>query len=116
MSKPALIVLLTAFATLACGGDDRLTRQELAGRMNPEVHAVMTSFSAVFQTIGEAEEDEPVPAAAVRKLQAAATVERDAADTIAALRPPRDVEPEVERFVVAAREQAARLESMAGAT
>ena len=131
MFKPTHAVLLTGLAIAACGEQERptkqelsarvtpqverLTKHELSARVTPQVERVTSDFSEVFEAIGRAEETDPVPAAALEKLRAAAETERRAADELEGLTPPEAAESALDGFVAAAREQAARLEEVAAA-
>lgn len=117
MVKHTFALLLAAAAVGACGEDERLTKQQLSGKLQPQVEKVRAEFGAVFETVsraeGEVKESAPVPAAALEQVRAAVATERAAADAIAALRPPEALQSDVKALVGAARTQAAQLESMA---
>lgn len=105
--------LVAALSLAACGGEDRLTRDEYAAELQPAVDEISEAFGTVFASVGEAEETDRVPAAALERLSDAAARERDVADELAELEPPEDLEPAAERFVAGARRQAEELEGMA---
>ena len=117
MVKHTFALLLATAAVAACGEDERLTKQQLSAKLQPQVEKVMAEFGAVFQTVadaeGEVKESAPVPAAALEKVRAAVATERAAADEVASLRPPEALEADLRDFVGAARSQAEELESMA---
>jgi len=105
--------LAAALTLAACGGDERLTRAEYAERVEPEIARVSESFTGVFQAIGRAQEDERVPAAALRRLAGAADTERAVAGRLAALEPPQELERTAARLVAGARRQADQLDRLA---
>ena len=117
MFKPTFALLLTTAAVAACGEEERLTKQQLAAKLQPQVEKVMTEFGAVFQAVadaeGEVKESGPVPAAALEKARDAVATERAAAEEIESLRPPESLEDDLREFVAAARSQAAEIESTA---
>jgi len=109
-----LALPLAASLTLAaCGGDERLTRDEYAERVQPEIARVSESFGGVFQAIGRAEESDRVPAAALRRLAGAADTERAVAARLAALEPPEELERPATELVEGARRQADELDRLA---
>ena len=120
MFKHTTALLLTAVAVAACGEDDRLTKQQVSAKLQPQVDKVIAEFGAVFQTIADSErevkEAAPVPEAALEKARAAVATERAAAREIASLRPPETLEDDLGEFVAAARAQASEIESTVAQT
>jgi hypothetical protein len=112
MFKHASTALVVTLALAACGDDERLTQQQLSAKATPQVERVMAGFGAVFSTIGRAEESDRVPAEAIAKVREAAATETSATEALAALEPPEAAEPALDRFVAAARKQAARLRTL----
>ena len=114
MFKHASAIAVASLALAACGGEERLTKQQFSEKATAQIERVSAGFGAVFSTIGEAAESDPVPAAALQKLRDAAGTEAQAVSAIDALVPPEAAEAPVDRFLVAARAQAKRLEALAG--
>lgn len=117
LAGPRPLLALTAICVLAlaagCGGDDRLTNEELAKRLNQTVDRISGEFAQVFQRVGRRGENEQVPAPAKQALERAADVERRSVDEIAELEPPEDAEEATNRLIDAARAQADQLDRLA---
>ncbi len=115
-TKPPLLTALLTAVVLAtgCGGDDRLSKDETARKATAAVQTINSEFQQVFELLGRRREREVVPAVVRRRLTRAATVERDSADALAAVKSSTGSERAINGFVRAARNQAAALEKGAG--
>ena len=113
ITSTAVALVAAASLAAACGGDDRLTRDEYADQVRPAVQQMAAGFGSVFERIGRASDDEVVPAAALRRLAAVAGEERRLADRLARLEAPADLDATHQRFADGARRQADRLAALA---
>ena len=105
--------LLAALTVAACGGEDRLTREQYSAKLQPAVDEISAGFGTVFEEIGRAEESDRVSGAAQQRLADAAARERKVADELADLEPPEDLEDASDRLVTGARRQADELDRLA---
>jgi hypothetical protein len=114
------LAVAAALLIAGCGGEDRLSDEEAAQRINEIFGAttgvVQHQFHPIFQQLEGVPEDAGVPERVRPQLDqpagAVARELRETADRVEALNPPEDAEEAVDSLAESAREQAARLEQL----
>ena len=114
------LAVAAALLVAGCGGEDRLSDEETAQRMNEIFGAtsrgVQKQFHPVFQELEGVAENARVPERVRAQLgsptSAVARELRKTADQVAELNPPEDAEEALASLSESARKQAARLEQL----
>lgn len=114
------LAVAAALLIAGCGGEDRLSDEATAQRINEILAAtggeVQRQLHPIFQQLEGVPEDARVPARVQAQLEQPASAVarrlRETADRVAEFNPPEDAERAVDSLVEAAREQAGRLEEL----
>jgi hypothetical protein len=114
------LAVVAGLLVAGCGGEDRLSPEQTAQRINEIFGAtsgeVQQHFHPVFQQLGSMPEKSPVPERVRARLEmptsAVARELRETADRLGELNPPEEAEEAVSALAESARDQAVRLERL----
>jgi len=88
-----------------CGGEERLSREELGERLQSIDERGSERWGRVAQGAADLEPDHPLPTDVKQPMRDLVEFQRQAAAELAELNPPEDAEEEVEKLIEALRER-----------